>query len=188
MFDYDGVIADSWCGQKPVFVDAMRAHGMHDHTTSAVFRDIMDSSWFEGLSEAGVPAHVLTEMEQAWGDQTPEPFPGMPEVIERLAQAHVVLVITSAGTDDVRRVLRDRGVTDVIGSDIEPSKTRKIQDACERCGGHLEPWYVCDTAGDVVEAKEAGAAVVGTAWGWHGEERLLGADPDWIAQDPLELL
>ena len=38
------------------------------------------------------------------------------------------------------------------------------------------------------EAREAGATTVGVAWGWHGEERLLGAGPDHIARRPSDLL
>ncbi len=191
MFDFDGVIADSWSVQKPVFVDAMRAHGLHDYATADAFNDIMDANWFEGLSAAGVPEHVITEMDATWAAQTPALFPGMPEVIARLAQAHVVLVITSAGTDGVRRILEDHGVegvTAVLGGDLEPSKVRKIRDAQAQYGERLEPWYVCDTVGDVLEAREAGAAVIGTAWGWHGEERLRRSQPDWIAQHPRDLL
>jgi len=191
MFDFDGVIADSWCGQRPVFVDTLRAHGLDDLATSAVFRDLLESNWFEGITRAGVPEHVVAKMDAGWSGLTPDVFPGMPEVIERLAEAHVVLVITSAATDDVVRVLEHhavRGVTDVLGGDVEPSKVCKIRAAQRRYGESLEPWYVCDTVGDVVEAKAAGAAVVGAAWGWHGEERLLRSDPDWIARDPHHLL
>jgi phosphoglycolate phosphatase len=191
MFDFDGVIADSWCAQQPVFVETLREHGLHDYATSATLCDLLDSNWFEALSDAGVPEHVIAAMDESWDALTPELFPGMPEVIERLAQAHVVLVITSAATGSVRRVLEEHGVcgvTEVIGGDVEPSKTTKMRSARERYGEALEPWYVCDTVGDVVEAKAAGAAVVGTAWGWHGEERLLRSDPDWIARHPQDLL
>jgi len=191
MFDFDGVIADSWCGQKVAFVNALRDHGLHDFATSAVFRDLMDTNWFEGLSNAGLPDHVIGRIEAEWAAQTPDVFPGMPDVIARLALHHVVLVITSSATDDVRRVLKDRhvsGVTDVIGGDVEPSKTRKIRSARARYGRSLQAWYVCDTVGDVVEARAAGAAVVGTAWGWHGEERLRRSKPDRIARHPHDLL
>ena len=191
MFDFDGVIADSWAVQKPVFVEAMRAHGLHDYASADAFNAIMDANWFDGLSAAGVPEHVITAMDETWGAQTPDLFPGMPEVIERLAEVHVVLVITSAGTEGVSRILKAHdvaGVTDVLGGDLEPSKARKIRDAHRLYGESLEPWYVCDTVGDVIEAREAGAGVIGTAWGWHGEERLLASKPDWIARHPFDLL
>jgi phosphoglycolate phosphatase len=192
MFDFDGVIADSWCGQKRAFVDALQAHGLDDFATSATFRDLLESNWFEALGEAGVPDHVVGEIERAFGTvESPELFPGMAEVIERLAEAHPVVVITSSATDVVRRILRERqvrGVAEVIGGDVEPSKTVKIEAARRRYGEALEPWYVCDTVGDVAEARAAGAAVVGAGWGWHGEERLLRAGPDLIARHPSDLL
>jgi phosphoglycolate phosphatase len=192
MFDFDGVIADSWCGQKAAFVGALQAHGLHDFATSATFRDLLESNWFEALAESGVPEHVVADIEQAFADgPTPELFPGMAEVIDRLSRAHPVVVITSSDTADVERILEERqvrGVAEVIGGDVEPSKTLKIESVRRRYGEALEPWYVCDTVGDVAEARAAGAAVVGASWGWHGEERLLHAEPDRMARHPSELL
>ncbi len=192
MFDFDGVIADSWCAQKGAFVHTLRSHGLHDFATSATFRDLLDANWFEALLEAGVPEEVVAQMEQGFGAlETPELFPGMAEVIERLAEAHPVIVITSSSTADVERILEERqvrGVTEVIGGDVEPSKTLKIRSVRRRFGESREAWYVCDTTGDVVEAREAGAATVGAGWGWHGEERLLGAGPDRLARRPSDLL
>jgi transposase len=58
-----------------------------------------------------VPSEVVADVDQAFGDgPTPEFFPGMDVVIERLAQAYPVIVVTSSSTADVRRVLRERGV------------------------------------------------------------------------------
>ena len=192
MFDFDGVIADSWCGQKAAFVGALQAHGLHDFATSATFCDLLEANWFDALAESGVPEHVVADIEEAFADgPTPERFPGMAEVIDRLSRAHPVVVITSSDTSDVERILEERqvrGVAEVIGGDVEPSKTLKIESVRRRYGEALEPWYVCDTVGDVAEARAAGAAVVGASWGWHGEERLLHAEPDRMARHPSELL
>jgi phosphoglycolate phosphatase len=192
MFDFDGVIADSWCAQKGAFVGALEAHGLHDYATSATFRDLLESNWFEALLCAGVPPEVVADIEQAFGDgPIPELFPGMDEVIERLAEAYPVIVVTSSSTADVQRVLDERGVrgvSEVIGGDVDPSKVRKIDSVRRRFGRSLEAWYVCDTVGDVAEAREAGAATIGASWGWHGEERLLRAEPDRIARHPSDLL
>ena len=57
-----------------------------------------------------------------------------------------------------------------------------------RCSEKSQPRYVCDTTGDVNEAKAAGATVVGAGWDWRGEERLLRAAPDLIARRPSDLL
>jgi phosphoglycolate phosphatase len=192
MFDFDGVIADSWCAQRAAFVGVLREHGLHDFATSATFRDLLESNWFEALLRAGVSATVVDDVERAFGaTPVPELFPGIGEVIERLAQAFPVIVVTSSATAKVERSLRDRGVRgvrEVIGGDVDTSKARKIRAVRRRFGEALEAWYVCDTVGDVAEARAAGAAVVGVSWGWHGEERLLRTAPDRIARRPSELL
>jgi phosphoglycolate phosphatase len=192
MFDFDGVIADSWSAQRAAFVGALRGHGLHDFATSATFRDLLESNWFEALLRAGVPATVVDDIERAFGaTPVPELFPGIGEVVERLAQAFPVIVVTSSATAKVERSLRDRGVRgvrEVIGGDVEPSKARKIRSVRRRFGESLEAWYVCDTVGDVAEARAAGAAIIGVSWGWHGEERLLRAAPDRIVRRPGELL
>ena len=135
---------------------------------------------------------MVEEIERGFGAApSPELFPGMAGVVETLSAAHPVVVITSSRTGDVERTLRRRGVrgvADVIGGDVEPSKTRKIHAVRRRFGESREAWYVCDTVGDVLEARAAGVGTVGVAWGWHGEERLLGAGPDRIVRRPSDLL
>jgi phosphoglycolate phosphatase len=191
MFDFDGVIADSLDDQSRAFVDTLRSHGLDELATASTFLDFTESNWFEALAASGVPERVVTEVEDAFGAvPSPDLFPEMAEVIERLATEHPVVVITSSRTADVEAILDVHGVTgvsEVIGGDVEPSKTRKIRCARRRYGESREAWYVCDTVGDVHEARAAGAVTVGVAWGWHGEERLLGAEPDLIARRPRDL-
>jgi len=192
MFDFDGVIADSLDEQSAAFEDTLRANGLHELATRSTFLDFTETNWFEALAGAGLADDVVTEVEDAFGAvPSPDLFPGMAEVVERLAAAHPVVVITSSRTADVEAILQEhgvRGVVEVIGGDVEPSKTCKISAVRRRFGESLPAWYVCDTVGDVHEARDAGAGTVGVAWGWHGEERLLRAAPDRIARRPSDLL
>jgi phosphoglycolate phosphatase len=191
MFDFDGVIADSLDDQSRAFVDTLRAHGLDELATPSTFLDFTETNWFEALAASGVPERVVTEVEDAFGAvPSPDLFPEMAAVIERLAAEHPVVVITSSRTADVQAILDEHGVTgvaEVMGGDVEPSKTLKIRSARRRYGESREAWYVCDTVGDVHEARDAGAVTVGVAWGWHGEERLLSAEPDLIARRPGDL-
>ena len=172
MFDFDGVIADSLDEQSRAFVDTLRAHGIDELATPATFLDFTETNWFEALDGAGLPDSIVTEIEDAFG-AVPSPglFPEMAGVIERLAAEHPVVVITSSRTADVEAILVEHGVTgvaEVIGGDVEPSKTRKIRSARRRYGESRQAWYVCDTVGDVREARDAGAVTVGVAWGGTG--------------------
>ena len=150
---------------------------LDDHlATPGQFLDFLETNWFAALDAAGVPAGVAAQLEDSFSDlPSPELFPGMAAVVERLAAAHTVLVITSSRTDDVERILEEhgvRGVAEVIGGDQEASKTHRIRAARERFGRARPAWYVGDTVGDILEAREAGVCTVGAAWGWHGPERL----------------
>lgn len=192
MFDFDGVIADSLEDQSRAFVDTLRSHGLDELATRSTFLDFTETNWFEALAQADVPESVVAAIEDAFATApSPDLFPEMAEVIGRLGAAHPVVVITSSRTADVEAILDENGVSgvaEVIGGDVEPSKTRKIRSVRERFGESLPAWYVCDTVGDVHEARDAGAVTVGVAWGWHGEERLLRAEPDQMARRPADLL
>jgi phosphoglycolate phosphatase len=192
MFDFDGVIADSLDDQSGAFVDTLSGKGLHDLATQGHFLDFLETNWFTALSEAGVPAGIAAQLEDSFSDlPSPELFPGMAAVVERLAAAHTVLVITSSRTADVERILEEhgvQGVAEVIGGDKEASKTRRIESARERFGHARPASYVGDTTGDILEARAAGVRTVGAAWGWHGPERLGRVAPDHIAHAPGDLL
>ena len=192
MFDFDGVIADSLEHQCRAFVQTIRAAGFADLATAEQFLGFTESNWFEALAAAGVPSNVVSEVEAAFGAApSPELFPEMAAVIERLAAAHQVIVITSSRTEVVERLLAEhsvRGVAEVVGGDQDESKTRKIGSARRRFGRALAAWYVGDTVGDILEARRAGVGTVGVAWGWHGVERLRRANPDHMVHAPSDLL
>ena len=192
MFDFDGVIADSLDAQCRACVQTLRAHGFTDLATRARFLEFTETNWFAALAEAGVPADVAEELEDAFGAvPSPELFPHVADVVERLAAAHTVVVVTSSRTKVVERILREhgvRGVSEVLGGEQDPSKTRKIRAVRRRFGEALPAWYVCDTVGDVLEARAAGVRTIGVAWGWHGAERLERVGPDHMAHHPGDLL
>ena len=192
MFDFDGVIADSLDDQCRAYARTFRAHGLAHLATCEQFLDFTEGNWFAALAAAGVPAQVVADVEDAISaTPRPELFPGMPAVIERLAAAHPVVVITSSRTATVERILSEhgvRGISEVLGGDQEPSKTRKIRSVRRRLGETLPAWYVGDTVGDMLEARDAGVGTVGAAWGWHGAARLSRACPDHVVHAPADLL
>jgi phosphoglycolate phosphatase len=192
MFDFDGVIADSLDDQSRACVEILRARGFAKLATRARFLELTEANWFEALAAAGVPEGVRAELEDAFSAlPIPDLFPEMDAVIARLAGAHPVVVITSSRTRVVEGILAShgvRGVVEVLGGEQEASKTRKIRAVHRRFGETLPAWYVCDTVGDVLEAREAGVGTVGVAWGWHGEERLRRVNPDRMVHTPNDLL
>lgn len=196
MLDYDGTIVDSLGVFCDACISVFRRRGFPRLATCEQATALLEDNWFAALAAAGVPQEVTDELEDAfaasaWAENAPSPFAGMPGVIERLAKRNTIVVVTSVRKPDVEGVLARHhvaGIAEIIGSDTEPSKVRKIQMARERHGDGLKPWYVGDTVGDIVEAREAGVASVGVAWGWGGADRLRAAAPDLIVYRPDDLL
>ena len=195
MFDYDGTIVDS----LRVFCDSCVAvferNGYSEYATCERALAFLDGNWFEELAAAGLSARVIDELEDEFSAlasaQTPRPFEGIPELLERLARRNAVVVITSSRSDDVNRVVAEydlRGIAEVLGADTATSKLVKISMVRQRHGSALKPWYVGDTVGDILEAKAAGVGSIGVGWGWQGAEKLRAAEPDLMAYSPDDLL
>lgn len=196
MFDYDGVIADSFDTFFDSFIEACREHGYGSQMPGReAFLRLFDTNLFEGMDRAGIARMAVGPILKTMTEKVEERnlicrlFPGMPEALERLAREHRLYVITSNVGATVSRFLREAGVScveEVIGNEKEKSKVRKIRAVMERWP-EARPYYIGDTAGDMIEGREAGARTVGAAWGWHGAERLTQTEPDCLAWTPGEL-
>jgi phosphoglycolate phosphatase len=196
IFDFDGVIADSLGVFEVCTFAACREGGWPHVSTRADFLRLFETNMYDGLHVAGVDPEdiprlmaLLAPKLEAQAGQC-ELFPGMADVLARLSDAGRVAVVTSNLTPVVAGIL-DRhkvaGVGDVLGADRGTGKVDKIarlrqESPDARC------YYVGDTAGDMVEGRQAGAITVAVSWGWHPVSALAATNPDFIVHTPQELL
>jgi phosphoglycolate phosphatase len=197
MFDFDGVIVDSLDVFSAAFSDACAAAGVPGFTTPDELLAVMEDNFYAGMRARGVDDARVAEVLRRLGEALIrarhwlKPFPLVPEVLEDLADARTVVIVTSSPTDVVEGWLRTHevhGVAEVAGAETARSKVEKIHTLLARFPGQEVYWYVGDTAGDIREAREAGVTPVGVAWGWHDPELLVEAGAERIAASPAELL
>jgi len=197
MFDFDGVIVDSLDIFSTAFLDACAASGVEGFTSSDDLLAVMEDNYYAGMRARGVDDARGAEVLRRLGEQLVrarhwlKPFPLMPQVLEELSDVRTVVVVTSSPNAVVQGWLQGHeilGVSEVAGADTALSKVDKIHALQERFPGQDVYWYVGDTAGDVREAREAGATPVGVSWGWHEPEQLVEAGAERIAWTPAELL
>lgn len=195
LFDFDGVIADSFDIFHREFARAMCELGYPHLSTRDAVLGLFESNLLGGLVRAGFPFYRLRQLGREFGPRIAEaarqvlPFTGMPELLSRLAAHHPVYIVTSNTTAAAQHLLNLYGVTglrDVLGADKEASKTRKIRQIRARYPEH-QAYYIGDTKGDVIEARDGGAIAVAVAWGWHSEELLRSASPPHLVRTPQEL-
>ncbi|MGB9793410.1 MAG: HAD family hydrolase [Desulfofundulus sp.] len=193
MFDYDGVIADSYAQFIEDWVRVCKAHGVEFKSPGEAI-DLFDGNVYESMRRLGVSDEaidrILEEYRATAAFKEVKLFPEMPRALEEIAQLHRVVIITSNLSAVVREVLMRNGVrcvSEVIGAEEEKSKVKKIKAVISRYPG-LTPYYVGDTKGDILEGRAAGAITVGVAWGWHPPERLAEGNPDYLVNTPEELV
>ena len=197
MFDFDGVIVDSLDVFGTAFLDACTAVGVQGFTTVDDLLAVMEDNFFAGMRARGVADDLVAEVLGRVGSALVrarhwlKPFPLVPQVLEELADVRTVVIVTSSPTEVVEGWLRTHevhGVSEIAGAEMARSKVDKIHALQERFAGQDVYWYVGDTAGDVREAREAGATPVGVAWGWHEPQLLVEAGAERVAASPAELL
>jgi len=195
MFDFDGVLADSFEIFFREFTAACTQLGFDKLNSREAFLRLFEGNLIQELVKSGFPIWRLKKLVRAFEPRIAEanrqvqPFAGMPELLGELAAVHPVYVISSNVTKTVLRFLDAYGVTgvrDVIGADKETSKIKKIK-RVRKQHRQLQPFYIGDTKGDIVEGRAAGATTVAVTWGWHSMATLQAGGPDCLVHTPAEL-
>jgi pyrophosphatase PpaX len=136
------------------------------------------------------------EFQMANHDQLVAAYPGVPEMLERLATAgHRMAIVTSKASTLAMRGLTltglDRFFEAVVG-----------MDQCQRHKPHPEPvqialdllssgpagaWFVGDSVHDMESGNAAGVATVGALWGPFSARDLAPSKPRYLAVKPSDI-
>lgn len=197
MLDHDGVVVDSLEIFTTSFVEACRRVGLSQIATTDDVLTLFEGNVYESLRTAGADdAQISEAMSRSAGALRAampalRPFPLMPDVLADLAEARHLVIVSSNASDVVKLFLKRHGiagVAEVAGAETGRSKVAKVEGLIARFPGQASYWFVGDTAGDMREARLAGATPLGVAWGWHGREQLEAAGAERIAETPADLL
>ena len=197
MFDYDGVIVDSLDVFANAFLSSCRACGYDGITTQEQFKALLDGNFYESLKKFGLSKKLINAIlgerftqEVQQGMHAITPFDGIKSALRSLSARHVLIVVTSNVFHVVQQFFEREKITcfeSVLGAEVEKSKVRKIQKAMSRHSDR-PAFYVGDTRGDMIEGRQAGAAIVAVTWGWHSKAKLQETSPDYKVDTPADLV
>jgi phosphoglycolate phosphatase len=197
LFDFDGVLVDSLALYEKSVNVCLERIGHKPIADREEFLDLFEDNFYSAITKRGVDVGQFMAASKA---VTPtldysvtRPFTDLIPVLAELKKRHGLVIISSNSSFAIRLMLAKFGFEpyfdDILGADFNFSKIEKIlyvKGHYGTNGGHT--FYVCDTAGDVREAREAGVKTVAVTWGWHPRERLERAKPDAIIEKPEDLL
>jgi phosphoglycolate phosphatase len=197
LFDFDGVLVDSLSLYEKSVNICLERIGKPLIASREEFLDLFEDNFFSAIAKRGVDVGEFMAASKA---VTPalnygvvRPVTKLIPVLAELKKRHGLIIISSNSSFAIRLMLAKFGFEsyfdDVLGADFNFSKIEKILYAMGHYGtngGHT--FYVCDTAGDIREAREAGVKAVAVTWGWHPRERLERARPDAMIEQPEDLL
>ncbi|MGE0481754.1 MAG: HAD family hydrolase [Phycisphaerae bacterium] len=204
MFDLDGTLVDSLRDIAESVNDSLELLGLPP-------RPIDDYRFLVGegipkLCDRAVPAsHAdlaarLAELTRARYRVRPlrhtRPYPGVPDLVERLAGAGVRLAVLSNKPQDmttyiVAKLWPSDPFERVVGYSEEqlrkPDPTCLLRICQQLDAPPAHAWLVGDTAIDVDTAKRAGVVSIGVTWGFRPRRELEEAGADHIVDKPAEI-
>lgn len=199
LFDFDGVLADTFADMlrfaQQVCDELGVSHAVVQTDLSEL--EVMSFATFGRACE--VPEERVDEFVRRCTQkfaQKPAPpalFNGLGEVLRKLAQSHVLAVVTGNTGSNVRAFLKEHALAGcfraVYGVDLPGSKAQKILMAKSQFAAEAGTVFmVGDSISDVQAARQAGVKSIVVAWGHQSLTRLLGALPDAVARHPDELI
>jgi phosphoglycolate phosphatase len=199
LFDFDGVLADSLSEMLRFAQEVCDELGVK-HTvvqTDLSELEVMSFGTFGRACET--PEDLLDEFVRkctgkfAEKKSSPAIFDGLGEVVRKLAESHLLAVVTGNTEGNVRAFLEEHGlegcIRAVYGVDMPGSKVEKILMAKSQFAAEGEAVFmVGDSVSDIREAREADVKSIAVSWGHQSMGRLVEAVPDHVIRLPEDLL
>ncbi len=199
IFDFDGTIADS----LSMFVEIANRLAVEygfptvgpeevQHLRTLSSREIIQQSKVPRLRLPFFLRRFRREFNSKVCDL--QPIPGMKEALLILKQRGDHLgIVTSNSEENVRGFLKAQGLEelfDFVDGGLPLFGKEKILRQIIR-HNHLDPAqviYVGDETRDVEAAKKSAIKVVAVAWGFNTSQSLARHQPDFLIQQPWELV
>ncbi len=195
LFDFDGVIADSFEPVAKVVITISQQYNLPIKKQDDV-RDLFKVNFYESVKRLGLSNESINSFmnDKLWDSviHTTKAVRGMEKLIPQLASQHTLVIVSSADNEWVLSLLNRYILTKhfkaILGKGAGLSKVEKIKEAMKDFGFDREnTYYIGDTTGDIKEGQVVGIKTVGVTWGYHSSETMQHAKPDYVIHTVKEL-
>lgn len=191
IFDFDGTLADSFDTSKKIVGEIFEQYRLPRIKTNADLERLFDGNFFENTIKFGLDRKLLSIFINDLKDKLEKNrddirlFPKTIQLLEKIKDDNIIVVITSNMTDLVEYIFskyRVTCITEVLGADKEISKIKKIYHIINKFPDK-EYYLIGDTTGDILEGKKAGVKTIAVDWGYHSHAILRKVKPDFLVSN-----
>ena len=197
IFDWNGVITDSLSLDHEIFLKECQRKRLKVPKSVSFYSNMFDDNVFKCLERIGF--HVDEQGENAYkelylaGIDKTRPFAGIKQLLRKLKSQYKLSIITSNYSVAVNTFFKNHGMEDVfdlvLGSDTARRKEEKIKILLKKFSLKKEEIiYVGDTVSDIKACKSVGVKIIAASWGYQSRARLAKYDPDFIADEPRDII
>jgi phosphoglycolate phosphatase len=196
LLDWDGLLIDSISLYFELYKEACRRHGkVLPVSTLEEFRGWYNPNWEQNYWEMGFSPEEFAEVQKFSQEflryESARLFPGVPEMLTRLARRGKLAIVSTTPSFLIRRRLAQEDLEGLFlqvtgGEDGKSEKVDKIGQTLKSLG-ETRGVMAGDTALDIESARHHGLATVGATYGWSLPEKVRRARPDRLVEDPADL-
>jgi HAD superfamily hydrolase (TIGR01549 family) len=203
LFDFDDCLFDTYNDRTRTTVLTLHQNGYPGATWEVAHRELGGETAYRFMKTAGVEdleegerlGRLWDETNLRVGYQTAQPFPGVVETLEALAD-YPTGIFSASLSPVVRGALERVGMlgvfAEIVGKETIPEQKPSPKGLfllCDRL--EVEPskcLYAGDTPGDVQAGKAAGMETFAVTYGLGAIEALERENPDFLSSDFRELI
>lgn len=198
VFDFDGTIADTFDAGVMILNKLAGEFGFRPLHAKDLEK-ARDMRTHQLVTFLGVPARKMSRIARRGSEElhdcihSIQPLPGMPEALRELhALGYTLGIITSNTELNVRIFLRTHGleVFDFIRCSSKLlGKARMIRSVIRKQHVHAaDILFVGDETRDIEASQKVGIRIAAVTWGYNSRRSLVAMKPDFVFEDPKELV
>jgi phosphoglycolate phosphatase len=199
LFDFDGVLADTLTDMLRFAQEVCDELGVKHKVVQPDLSELEVMSFATLGRACETPEDLVDEFVRkctgkfAEKESPPAIFDGLGEVVRKLAESHLLAVVSGNTEGNIRAFLEEHGlegcVRAVYGMEMPGSKVEKILMAKSQFAAEGEAVFmVGDSLSDVRAARDAGVKSIAVSWGHQSVGRLVKGVPDHVVRIPGELI
>ena len=199
LFDFDGVLAHTLNDLLQFGQEVCNDLGVQHYVVAEDLStlEVMSFATFGRACE--VPETLIDEVVRrcvgkvASKKSPPEIFAGLAQVVRDLSAKHVIGIVTTNTSQNVKAFLAqhklENNIRAIYGLDQPGTKAEKISMARDQFSAAGEAVYMIgDAVSDIQSAKQASVKSIAVSWGHQSLDRLSNAGPDHVVHSAWELL